>query len=48
MSSELGELKCDLKPVHAADFAKQALIIQELADIMELNKILAEVTNFFV
>uniref|UniRef100_A0A0L8G6U0 HAT C-terminal dimerisation domain-containing protein n=1 Tax=Octopus bimaculoides TaxID=37653 RepID=A0A0L8G6U0_OCTBM len=45
---ELDGLKCELKSVYAADFAKQVSSIQEVADIiweLELNQALAEVTK---
>ena len=44
----LDGLKCELKSVYATDFAKQALSIQEVTDIiqeLELKQALAELTK---
>ena len=44
----MDELKCGQKSIYASDFAKQALGIQEVTEIiqeLELNQVLAEVTK---
>ena len=45
---DLDGLKCELKSVYAADFAKQASSTQEVTEIiwqLEINQTLAEVTK---